>query len=142
MGKLMLSLVLLLLPAAVSAAGEVPPGEVVDRFVSAFNGRDFRALLTLAHPDIEWLSVSASGVSTETRGRTELQASLSAYFDSCPSCRSEVEVGTVTGPYVAAVETAQWTSAGGDLRSQTSLCVYEILDGRVRRVWYYPAVTP
>jgi len=142
MGKLMLSLVVLLLPAVGPAAGDAPPGEVVDRFVAAFNDRDFRTLLALAHRDIEWLSVDASGVSTETRGRTALQASLSEYFDSCPSCRSDVVVGAVTGPYVAAVETAHWTSAGGDERSQSSLSVYEILDGRVRRVWYYPAATP
>ena len=34
---------------------------------------------------------------------------------------------------------AEWQAEGKDKR-QSSLCVYELQDGLVRRVWYYPAV--
>lgn len=141
MASLMRSIVLLLLPAAAMAADAAAPADVVQRFVAAFNGRDLPEMLALAHPDIEWLSVSGSDAATETRGRKELEASLSSYFESCPSCRSTVAIGATTGPYVAAVEIARWETESGT-RSQSSLSVYEIVEGRVRRVWYYLAVAP
>lgn len=113
--------------------------EVVRRFVDAFNAREPDALLALAHPEVEWLSVSGSEIAVETRGREALGESLRGYFASCPSCRSTVEVYQVVGPYVSALEHAEWEKHGARLR-QSSLAVYEIVDGLVRRVWYYPAV--
>lgn len=49
-------------------------------------------------------------------------------FESCPSCRSSVAV--------SAVETAIWFSKGVQ-RSQSSLSVHELEDGKVLRVWYF-----
>ncbi len=46
---------------------------------------------------------------------------------------------TMSKTVVSAVETAHWQSKGQE-RSQASLSVYEIIDGKVRRVWYYPVV--
>ena len=45
----------------------------------------------------------------------------------------------VSGRYVTVRERASWTSKSGEKRSQASLAVYEIRDGLVARVWYYPA---
>ena len=56
----------------------------------------------------------------------------------CPTCRSTVEVYQEVGPYVSVLERAEWQSDGKTKR-QSSLCVYELQDGLVRRVWYYPA---
>ena len=47
--------------------------------------------------------------------------------------------GWTVGPYVAIRERVSWTAKSGR-RTQTALGVYEVRDGRVRRVWYYPAV--
>jgi hypothetical protein len=117
------------------------PDEVVERFVAAFNRHDVSALVDLAHPQIEWLSVSGAQVTTEGQGREAIASSLSSYFESCPTCRAVVEVSSVNGPYVAAIETASW-EADGTTRSQKSTSVYEIIDGQVRRVWYFPSVRP
>jgi len=129
--------------AAFAAAGaQSPPAdstEVVRRFVDAFNARELDALLALAHPEVEWLSISGSQVAVETRGREALGESLRGYFTSCPSCRSTVEIYQVVGTYVSALEHAEWDKDGARLR-QSSLSIYEIVDGLVRRVWYYPAV--
>ncbi len=126
--------------AAVEATGPAP-AQTVEAFVAAFNRRDMDAILELAHADIEWLSLNAAEISIESRGAAALESSLSSYFESCPSCRSTVAVAAVNGTFVSAVETAYW-EASGVLRSQASLSVYEIIDGLVVRVWYFPAVRP
>ncbi len=45
----------------------------------------------------------------------------------------------LTGPYVAIRERVSWTSKSGR-KSQAALGIYEVRDGLVQRVWYYPAV--
>jgi hypothetical protein len=128
--------------AGAQAQAQASPADstgIVRQFVDAFNARELDALLALAHPEVEWLSVSGSEIAVETRGREALGESLRGYFASCPSCRSTVEVYQVVGPYVSALEHAEWEKEGARLR-QSSLSVYEIVDGLVRRVWYYPAV--
>lgn len=117
------------------------PAQTVEAFIDAFNRRDMAAILELAHPEIEWLSLRAAELSVEARGATALESSLSSYFQGCSSCRSSVEVVAVNGAFVSAVETAHWEASGAP-RSQTSLSVYEIAEGRILRVWYFPAVRP
>jgi hypothetical protein len=127
--------------AAAQAAGDASsdPTEVVRRFVEAFDRHELEPLLALAHPDVEWLTVTGAELAVETRGRDALRASLASYFASCPTCRSTVDVYQVIGPYVSALEHAEWEKEGAK-RRQSSLSVYEIVDGLVRRVWYFPAV--
>jgi hypothetical protein len=115
--------------------------EVVERFVSSFDDHDVPAVLALVHPEVEWLSVNGSEVSVESRGVAALESAITSYFRSCPTCRASVEVSSVNGPFVTAIETATWES-GGFTRSQSSTSVYEIVGGQVLRVWYYPAVKP
>jgi hypothetical protein len=115
------------------------PTETVRAFTGAFESREVDALIALAHPEIEWLTVSGSEVAVETRGRDALRESLTGYFASCPSCRSTTDIYQVVGPWVSALEHAEWEKEGRTLR-QSALAVYEIVDGLVRRVWYYPAV--
>jgi hypothetical protein len=117
-----------------------PPdnARAVEAFVAAFNARDVDAMLALATDDIAWLSIDGTAVSVETSGKAALAESLRKYFASCPTCRSEVVIGAQTTARVAAVETATWTAASGP-RSQRSLSIYEFVEGRIRRVFYYPA---
>ena len=131
---------LLLLYFSSAAADSADPGDVVRSFVDAFDRHDLPAVVELAHPDIEWLSVSGSAIHIETQGIDALKASISAYFESCGTCRAAVDVSSVNGQYVAAVETATW-SASGIMQSQASTSIYEIVEGQVRRVWYFPPVT-
>ncbi len=131
--------ILAALVAADMVAADEPPAELVKTFVGVFSRHDLPALLALTHPEIEWLSIDCSNLSVEARGQDALSASLQKYFEGCPTCRSTVEVSSVNGNFVAAIETARWQSKGKE-RAQASLSVYEILDGKIRCVWYYPAV--
>ena len=126
-------------PARAATEPVRAPAEAVVEFVAAFTRHDLPAFLSFTHPEIEWLTITGSTVAVETSGREALDASMTSYFASCPSCRSTVEISAVNGDFVTAVETATWESKG-TLRAQSSLSVYEFVEGKIRRVWYYPAV--
>lgn len=112
------------------------PGDVVLAYIAAFSRQDLPALIAMTHPDIEWLTVTGATISVESRGQPALEASLRGYFKSCPSCQSSVAISAVNGRFVSAVETASWLSKGVQ-RSQSSLSVYELEDGKILRVWYF-----
>ena len=118
-----------------------PPGNeaVVAAFVAAYNRHDVDAMLALADTGIVWLSVAGDSVQIETRGAAALRRSLAGYFRSVPTARSVLGQVTSVGPWVTVHERAEWQSSSGP-RAQTSVAVYEVRDGRVRRVWYYPVV--
>jgi len=121
------------------ASPEEPAGvQAVRAFVEAFNERDLDGLLALAHEEIEWASVSGTEVAVETRGRLELAAGLESYFEGCPTCRSELLWIEAAGTRVATHERASWTTTAGP-KAQSSLAVYELEEGAIRRVYYYPA---
>ena len=61
------------------------------------------------------------------------------YFNALPSARATLESSMVSGSYVTARERASWKTKDGTERSQAALAVYEIRDGLIARVWYYPA---
>lgn len=128
-------------PAGPQSALPADPARLVERFVDAFNRRDLEAISALAADSVEWLSVSEAKISTETAGREALLTSLKSYFASCPSCKSTVKILGVTGPFISALERATWTK-GSEAKAQESLSVYEVRDGRILRVWYFPAVKP
>jgi hypothetical protein len=96
-------------------------------------------MVALVHEDFEYLSVSGRTVSVDATGREALKQSMADYFASVRDVTSVIEDATVTGPYVAIRERVSWTAKSGR-RSQAALGVYEVREGLVRRVWYYPAV--
>lgn len=134
-------LVILTFPFTALAQGvpEADPRQVVERFLEAFNRHDVEAMLALAHPEVQWLSVDGDKISVETAGQAALRDSMKSYFTSLPSARSTFESILVAGPYVTVVERARWQGKSGE-RTQAALAVYEVREGKVRRVWYYPAI--
>ncbi len=108
--------------------------------VEAFNRHDVAAMIAQAAPDVRWHSLAGDSLVTETVGRAALERELTSCFRSYPTVRSTRSVVSSNGPYVAGRELVQWEQ-NGVRKSQASLRVYEIRDSRVRRVWYYPAVS-
>jgi uncharacterized protein (TIGR02246 family) len=122
----------------VDATPQADLSATVRDFVAAFNARELERMLGLATDDVEWVNVDGAKVSVEAAGKDALRQSMAAYFKSCQTCRSSIEIKAVTSNRVAAIESATWTVAGAE-RSQRSLSVYEFQDGRIRRVYYFPA---
>ena len=127
------------LGAQTPAAADTTPERVVRAFVDAFNRHDVPGMLALADSAVVWLTVSGDSVLVEARGRDALARSMASYFRALPSARSTLDAVAALGPWVSARERAEWAGASGP-RAQASISVYEVRGGRVRRVWYYPAV--
>lgn len=99
------------------------------------------AMLALAHPDVQWLTVDGDKISVDTAGQAALRDSMKSYFASLPTVRSTFESSMVAGPYVTVLERARWQGKSGE-RTQAALAVYEVQESKVRRVWYYQPVIP
>ena len=129
--------IVMILVAASSARAE-SPSDLVERYMAAYNDHDVAAMLELAHPDIQWLSIDGDEVQVVTEGRDALGEAMRGYFESAPSSRSVIEATMTSGSRVSVRERAEWETASGT-RSQAALAVYEIVDGLIRRVWYFPS---
>lgn len=110
----------------------------VREFVAAFNSRNIEAMLGAVDENVQWLSVSEAKVTIETEGKNALRESMERYFRNCPSCKSSLEGVRKSGSRVTAMERATWSGKSG-LKSQTSLSVYEFRNGKILRVYYFPA---
>ena len=127
--------------ASASAADdkkEPPAIHVVLNQLAAFNRHDPDALADGVSEDFVWFSVTTDATTVESKGREKLREGMRDYLKSFPDVTSTVEGLAVAGPFVSFRETASWTGKKGK-RSQSCLGIYEVHDGLITRVWYYPA---
>lgn len=110
----------------------------VTEFVDAFNARDLERMTTLVDDGFEWVFVRGHETAVETRGKTELRTSLAKYFESCPSCRSQIAWLRSVGDRVVALEVATWRVKDG-IEARQSLSVYEFENDLLLRVFYFPS---
>ncbi len=131
----------LLLPLQPVAAEKPASSElqIAVAYVEAYNARDLDAMIALMHEDVEWLSIVGSEVSVFAKGKPDLSKQMEEYLASPSVPFSTVEGSVGDGRFVAVREVAHWKNSDGNARSQSALAVYEIVDGLIRRVWYYPA---
>ena len=137
---IMLATMLLLLcslcvHAQESVASNVP---TVEQFIAAFNAHDSAAMGALVADDVAWLSIAGEEVMVEVKGKNELVTSMNAYFESCPTCQSELSGIISTADRVSAIEIASWQGKSGS-KSQRSISVYEFAEGVIQRVYYFPS---
>ena len=121
------------LPAPVNG-----PEAVVRANLAAFNAKDVDAMTKLVAEDFVWYNVEGDQMSVESRGRDALRKGMESYFKSLPSSRSEMHMLATNGNFVSVRERATWKSKSGEDRSQNALAIYEVVDGLIKRVWYYP----
>ena len=112
---------------------------VVRAYFAIYNAHDIEGTVRLLAPDFRWLSAQGDSVVVEARGIPEIRAGLVDYFRRLPTARSEIEAASALGPWVMVRERASWVTATGP-RSQGAISVYEVRDGLLRSVWYYPSV--
>ena len=117
-----------------------PPSHLasVEGLVAAFNEHDSDAMAKFLTDDVVWLSIANGNVAVEANGKSELITSMNAYFESCPTCRSEISEAISTPARTSAREIASWEGKAGP-RSQRSLSIYEFSGELIHRVYYFPA---
>lgn len=125
--------------ARAEVAADPPVLQVVHEQMDAFNRYDVAGMAARVAPDFVWFSVDRDEITEEVRGREALADGMRSYFASLPSVRSEIEEWMVAGNLVTIRERASWTDASGIERSQAALGIYEVRDGLIQRVWYFPA---
>ena len=75
---------------------------------------------------------------TETSSKNELGAAMADYFETLADATATLTQVVSSGNYVSTVEQVTW-SHDGELNSQCSIGVYELKQGKINGVWYYPA---
>lgn len=130
--------------ALLGACAEKPAAAnaVIAAHVAGFNAQDMAAMAAQEHPDIEWFSVNGADMSLEVAGRDALGEVMKDMFESPTKVRGTLRDWSVNGNYIAVTETAQWAGKDGAPQAQSALTVYEMEDGLIRRVYYYPAAKP
>ncbi|WP_411818019.1 nuclear transport factor 2 family protein [Hyphococcus sp. DH-69] len=121
--------------APVPAAG--PKVEVVTGLMAAFNAHDADKMREYWHSDVTWIEITGQQSSVVTSTAAQLHTELIAYFEAYPSVSSKLDNISVNGNFVTAIERPVWEVAG-ERKSQASVVVYEIIDGKVKRFWYFP----
>ena len=95
-------------------------------------------MAALVSDDFELYYVSGGDTTLGLRGPEALRAEMTEYFRGLPDVRSEALDTLVSGSFVAFRERVRWPGNGAE-KTQSSLAVYEVREGSIRRVWYYPA---
>jgi len=111
--------------------------EIVIDLMAAFNAHDADKMREYWHSDVTWFEVSGDQSSVITSSASQLYTELVDYFESYPTVSASLENISVNGNYVSAIERPVWEEAG-ERKSQASVVVYEITDGKVKRFWYFP----
>ena len=127
-------------PDAERAAPPKASGEAVDAvngLMAAFNAHDADKMRQYWTDDVTWVEITGDQSSVVTSSAEQLYNETAEYFKAYPSVSSSIDHISVNGEYVTAVETPVWEE-DGERKSQSSVVVYEVVDGKVKRFWYFP----
>ena len=121
-------------PAVVHAQESATPNAlaVAEALIAAFNRHDPEAMAALVAPDFELYYIDDQGRSgLAVHGPDALRVEMAGYFETQPGVRSTI-TDTVGGPVFVSLREQ---IVGG----QSSLAVYQVRDGLIKRVWYFPS---
>jgi len=105
--------------------------------LEAFNAADIESMVANVAPEFAGFAVESDRVDLQLAGRGEFRRSIEDYFASVPEPRAEIDGIVVSGDFVSVREVAYWLTGDGEV-AQASLAIYEVREGLIHRVWYYP----
>jgi hypothetical protein len=113
------------------------PLALVSRQRDAFNRKDVTAMVADLSDDYQWFRVTDEGAVKGAAGKVEVAERMAAFFKSVPYLGSTIDRVMVIGNYVVAEEKDSFQSPAGP-KTQVTLGVYEIADGKLKRAWAFP----
>lgn len=117
---------------APTLASERSALETAHALVKAFNEHDAAKMASLVTDDFELYYFDNEGkAGLGTTGPAQLEKEMTGYFKARPDVKSTVAAEIAGERFVSFREQI----VGG----KSSLAVYEIHEGKVKRAWYYPA---
>lgn len=116
-----------------------PEAIVLRAYLDAGNRLDADAVAALCAENFAWYNVENDKVVPEVQGRAVLHEWLLGYYKKLPSARSEFLSIEQAGPFLTVRERASWNNKEGQRLSQQAIGIYEIRDGLIQRVWYFPS---
>lgn len=119
-----------------SSDGDSSNEAVVRNYHAALNRGDLLPLTLYVAPDVEWYTAVDDERILEVSGREALTEALRAYLARGQAASWSFDVALSQGAFVAVRERSRWRGADGR-GERVSLCVYEIHDGRIRRITQY-----
>lgn len=102
-------------------------------YFEVYNQHSTEQVLELVSVDIRMYSVTSDTVTVDIEGIENLRNWLTEYFQDFPNVSSEISHLHEVGNRISFKETAHW----GEDMSQSSLAVYEFVNQKIHRVWYY-----
>ena len=141
-GRLVLCLALAMLCAACatsphkSASADASTRAVIGGYFDALNRRDLLVLTAYVTPDFQWLSIVDGERIVEVESREALVETLRKHFEQYEIFRWNVVDARVLDDQVAVTERSEWREGGAPQQRET-LGVFELRDGRIRRVTYF-----
>ena len=111
------------------------------QLLDAFNQHDPAAMAALVDEEFELYYVSDGKSELSASGAQDLERQMADYFRSRPTVRSEIEA-SIDGPRFVAFRERASSRHGEVERGQSSIAVYEVVEGKIRRAWYFPAEEP
>lgn len=109
---------------------------LIENYLKATNERDLLVLTAYVTPDFEWISMVGGERILEVQSRESLAATLREYFAQYPTATIKIDKLQVVDDFVVVSEHNEWQTDEGR-GERTSLGVYELFDGRIRRVTYF-----
>lgn len=127
--------------ALARSAAAAPSSEesLVRRYVAAFNHHDVDATIACLDSSFRWYAVGGDSLRRIVSGRERQRESLARYYGAFPDAASEADGLIVNGPWVTVRERLRWTGKQGPAEN-VAIAVYEVREGVIRRVYYFPPV--
>ncbi|MDX2141721.1 MAG: nuclear transport factor 2 family protein [Rhodospirillaceae bacterium] len=115
--------------------------KLVRRQRDAFTRKDVSALTADLADDYAWFRITEDGSAIKSAsGKAEVAERMGTFFKTVPYTGSRVERAMTVGNYIVAEEQDTFDTPQGP-RTQITLGVYEIKDGKFRRAWAFPVKT-
>ncbi len=112
--------------------------DLVRRQRDAFTRKDIDAMTADLADDYAWFRIVEDGSAVKSAsGKAEVAERMSAFFKTVPYTGSAVDRTMTVGNYIVAEEKDSFDTPQGP-KTQITLGVYEITDGKLRKAWAFP----